>query len=110
MFILSIDNQYASDKVIFIMITFFMLGGFSSKRFKGMRPKDTERAERLIEKFGGRIESMYTVLGEKDLVLILSFPGVKQALKASDALSKMTGISFAAVPAIRVQAFDQLMA
>ncbi len=91
------------------MITFFMLGGYSSKRLKGKSPKSTEKAERLIEKFGGRIESMYTVLGEKDLVLILSFPGVEQALKASAALSNMTGISFATVPAIPVEEFDRLM-
>jgi uncharacterized protein with GYD domain len=53
---------------------------------------------------------MYSLLGEKDLVFILTFPGIEQAMKASVALSKMTGIAFTTYPAISVEEFDRLMA
>jgi uncharacterized protein with GYD domain len=52
---------------------------------------------------------MYSLLGEKDLVFILTFPGIEQAMKASVALSKMTGISFTTLPAVTVEEFDKMM-
>ncbi len=74
------------------MIIFFMLTGSSSERLKGIRPRNKRKAENLIRRFGGRIESMYTVLGKEDLLLISTFPGVEQAMKASAALKELTGI------------------
>ena len=53
---------------------------------------------------------MHALLGEKDLVFIVSLPGVEQAIQASVALSKMTGIAFTTAPAITVDDFDKLMA
>ena len=92
------------------MATFFMFGKYSSEAVKGMSPKRTKAAEEAIKKLGGKIESMYALLGERDLVVILSIPGVEQAMKASVALSKMTGISFTTLPALPVEEFDKLMA
>jgi uncharacterized protein with GYD domain len=43
-------------------------------------------------------------------VLIVTFPGIEQATKASIALSKMTKISFTTSPAIPVEDFDKIMA
>ena len=52
---------------------------------------------------------MYALLGEKDLVIILTFPGVEEAMKASVALSKLTGVSFTTSPAVTVEEFDKMM-
>ncbi len=92
------------------MATFLMFGKYSAEALKGMSPKRTKEAESLIKKFGGKMESMYALLGEKDLVLILTFPGVEQAMKASVALSKITGIAFTTSPAVTVEEFDKLIA
>jgi len=92
------------------MATFCMFGRYSSEALKGMSAKRTKESESLIKKFGGKVESMYALLGEKDLVFIVTFPGIEQAMKASVALSRMTGISFATLPAVTVEEFDKLMA
>jgi len=54
-------------------------------------------------------ESMYVLLGEKDLVFIVNFPEIEQAIKASVALSKLTGISFTTLPAVSVEEFDKMI-
>jgi len=91
------------------MTTFFMFGKYSSGSLKGMSAKRTEKTDSLIKKFGGEIESMYVLLGEKDLVFIVNFPGIEQAMKASVALSKLTGISFVTSPAVTVEEFDKMV-
>lgn len=92
------------------MATFFMFGRYSSvEALKGMSQKRTKEAENLVKKFGGKVESIYALLGEKDLVIISTFPGVENAMKASVALTKTTGISFTTVPAVPVEEFDKLM-
>jgi uncharacterized protein with GYD domain len=55
------------------------------------------------------VESIYALLGEKDLVFIVNFPGTEQAIKASVALSKATGIAFTTLPAVTVEEFDKLI-
>ena len=39
----------------------------------------------------------------------MALPGMKQALKASVALSKMTGIAFTTSPAVTLEVFDKLI-
>jgi uncharacterized protein with GYD domain len=56
------------------------------------------------------VKAMYSMLGEKDLLFILTFPRMEQAMKASVALSKTTGIAFTTCPAVSVEEFDRLMA
>jgi uncharacterized protein with GYD domain len=91
------------------MATFFMFGRYSSEAVKGMSAKRTKEAEGLIKKYGGKVEAMYALLGEKDLVFILTFPGIEQAMKASVALGKTTGISFTTSPAVTIEEFDKLV-
>jgi len=91
------------------MAMFFMFGRYSSEALKGISSKRTKEAVSLIKKFGGDVKSMYALLGEKDLVFILTFPGIEQAMKASIALSKLTGIAFTTLPAVTVEEFDKLM-
>ena len=91
------------------MAPFLMLGKYSSGAMKEMSAERTDRITDLIKKFNGEINSMYALLGEQDLVFIVNFPGVEQAMKASVALSKLTGISFATSPAVTVEDFDRLL-
>jgi uncharacterized protein with GYD domain len=92
------------------MSTFIMIGKYSSGALKEISAKRTEKANHLIEKCGGRIQSMYALLGGQDLMLIADFPGIKEAMKASVALSKLTSIGFVTSPAVTVEEFDKLMA
>lgn len=47
--------------------------------------------------------------GETDLLAIVEFPGVNEAIEASVALNKALGITFSTVPAIRLEDFDKLV-
>ena len=91
------------------MATFFMFGKYSSEGLKEMSAERTGKAVSLIKKFGGEVNSMYALLGEQDLVLIVDLPGVEQAMKASVALTKMTGVSFSSSPAVPVEDFDKMI-
>jgi len=92
------------------MATFFMFGKYSVEGVKGISSKRTEEAVSLLKKYKGEVKGMYALLGEKDLVFIVNFPGTEQAIKASVALNKLTGIGFTTYPAVTVEEFDKLMA
>jgi len=91
------------------MATFMMYGKYSLEALKGMSADRTDKGVSLIKKFGGEVKSMYALLGEKDLVFIVDFPDAGQAMKASVALCKATGIAFATSQAIPVEEFDKLI-
>jgi uncharacterized protein with GYD domain len=92
------------------MGTFLMFGKYSTEGLKGIRPERTEESVRLVKKFGGEVKAIYQLLGEVDVVGIVTFPNTKQAMKASVALARMTGISFTTSPAVTVEEFDKMMA
>ena len=91
------------------MDLFIMFGKYSAEAVKGISPQRTAKAVSLVKKLGGDIKAMYALLGEKDVLVILTLPGVQEAMKASLALSKLTGISFTTSPAITVEDFDKLV-
>jgi len=91
------------------MATFFMFGKYSLEAIKEMSTERTDKIVGLIKKLGGDVNSMYALLGEKDLVFIVSFPNVEQAIKASVALSKFTHISFTTSQAVTVAEFDKMI-
>ncbi|UCF65654.1 MAG: GYD domain-containing protein [bacterium] len=91
------------------MNTFVMFGKYTSEAVHKMSPDRTVQGLSLIKKFGGEIQAMYALLGEIDLIFVLTFPNIEQAMKASIALSKMTGISFTTSPAVSVGEFDKLI-
>ena len=91
------------------MATFFMFGKYTRKALKELSSDRTKKAEALIEKFGGKVHSMYALFGEKDLVFIVDLPSLQDAMKVSIALTKLTGILFSTSPAITVDEFDKLM-
>lgn len=91
------------------MATYLMLGKYSSESLKGASARRTDQAVGLIKDFGGKVQSIYATLGQNDLVLIIDFPGAEEAMKASIALNKLTGIAFTTSPAVTVEAFDRML-
>jgi hypothetical protein len=57
---------------------------------------------------GGKVVSMYALL-ERRICFHRDLPNMEQAMKASVALHKLTGISFSTSPAVTVEEFDRLM-
>jgi uncharacterized protein with GYD domain len=92
------------------MSIFMMFGKYSSEALKGISPERTNSAVKIIKKHGGKVISMYAVLGEHDLVLTLDFPDTETALAASVALNQLTGIAFTTSPVVNVEQFDKLIA
>ena len=45
------------------MTTFFMFGTYSSDAMKGVSVKRTEKAKALITGYGGKLRSVYALLG-----------------------------------------------
>lgn len=92
------------------MPIFMMFGKYSSEALKGISPERTDKTVEVIKKNGGKVISMYAVMGEHDLVLTLDFPDSEKALATSVALNKLTGISFTTSPIVEVEQFDKLIA
>ena len=92
------------------MTTYFLSGTYGADALRGISHKRTSDVSKMIEEMGGKVVSIYLLLGEKDLVIIADFPGLKEALKGSVSISKMTGISFTTSPAITAEEFDEFMA
>jgi uncharacterized protein with GYD domain len=91
------------------METYFLTGTYGAEAIKGISSKRTAEVTEMIENLGGKVISMYLLLGEKDLVIIAEFPGIKEAIKGSVGISKKTGISFSTNPAITAGEFDEFM-
>ena len=92
------------------MAKFFMYGKYTKEAIEGISADRTQKALDAIAKAGGKVNSMYALLGKYDIVLITDFPGVAEVMKASVALNKLTNISFTSFPAIAIEEFDKIMA
>jgi len=90
------------------MAKFLMLGKYSQEAIKGISGERTKKAVSTIEKAGGKVSSMYALLGNYDLALVVDLPGISEAMKASIALTDFTGVSFTTYPAITVEEFDKI--
>lgn len=91
------------------MAKFLMLGKYSAEAIKGITAERTKKVTETIEKAGGKVNSMYALLGNYDLAFVVDFPGMADVLKASVALTKLTGIGFTTSPAISVEEFDKII-
>jgi len=91
------------------MPIFLMFGKYTSEGVKGISSERTDKARDLIREKGGKVISMYAVMGEHDLVFTIDFPGADEAMAASVALYKLTGIHFTTSPVVDVEQFDKLM-
>ena len=85
-----------------------MYGKYSQAAMNGISPDRTKKALEAIARSGGKVDSMYALLGKYDIVLITDFPAVADVMKASIALDKLTGISFTSFPAITIEEFDKI--
>jgi uncharacterized protein with GYD domain len=92
------------------MDKFFMYGKYSQEAIGGMSAERTKKALDVIAMAGGKVNSMYALLGKYDIVLIADFPGVAEVMKASIALNKLTNISFTSFPAVTMEEFDKIKA
>jgi uncharacterized protein with GYD domain len=88
---------------------FIMTGKYSVDAVKKMSGERTVKANQIVQQCGGAIVGAYATLGEADMVLIVKFPGVAEAMKASVGLNKALGISFATRPALRIEDFDKFV-
>ena len=91
------------------MAKFLMMGKYSIEAMKEMSPQRTEKAVSVINKAGGKVDSMFALMGAFDLALIVEFPTISDAVRTSITLAKMTGIAFTTYPAITVDEFDKLI-
>jgi len=91
------------------MATFLMFGKYSVEAIKAISGERTDAAVDLIARYGGEVQAMYATLGPHDLVFVVDFPGTEEAMKASVAIGRMSGIAFATAPAVTVEKFDELM-
>lgn len=87
-----------------------MFGKYTAKAVEEISAERTEQAVGEIRKLGGEVKAMHVLLGEYDLIFCVALPGIDEAIKASVALSKLTGISFTTCPAVTVETFDRLIA
>jgi len=92
------------------MITCCMFGKYTTEALTRISADRTQQAVIHIEELGGKIRSMYALLGERDLLFIVDLPDINQAIKASVSLSNLLGIPFTTSPAVAVEEFDAMMA
>ena len=91
------------------MNTYVLLGKYSAKALKSASPERTKDANKLVEKLGGKIRSIHSLLGDIDLLMLADFPGNEEAMKAAVGLAKLTGIGFSTYPALSVDRFDKII-
>ena len=91
------------------MYPFLMLGNYTSPATQGISKARTKQVASLIKECGGEMQDIYGLLGAYDLAIIADFPDNETAIRTSLSLTKMTGITFSTMPAVRVEAFDNLV-
>jgi uncharacterized protein with GYD domain len=96
-------------KEVLQMSIFLMFGKYSSEATNDISSDRTEKSRKLIQKNGGKIISMFAVMGEHDLVFTIDFPDADKAIATSVALHKLTGIHFTTSPVVDVEQFDKLV-
>jgi len=91
------------------MATYLMFGKYSIDALAKISLARTKSANAFIGACGGVIKDAYALLGETDLVLVVEFPSIEKAMKASVSLAKQLGIAFKTEPAVSVEEFDKLI-
>ncbi len=88
---------------------YLMFGKYNPGSLQKISHERTEEASNLIQRNGGTLKSGYAMLGESDLLFIVDFPDTSNVLKTSVEMGNRFGISFTSMPAVTVDAFDQLV-
>jgi len=86
-----------------------MTGKYSSEAVKQISGERTTNAVEIIKQCGGKLVAAYATMGETDLVAIVEFSGISEAVKASVTLNRSMGISFSTVPVLPIDDFDKLV-
>ena len=86
-----------------------MLGKYSAESIREISRDRTEKTLNFIKQLGGKVISMYALLGGYDLLFIVDFPKLETAVKASLGLSNLTGIAFTTLPSVTVEDFDKMV-
>jgi uncharacterized protein with GYD domain len=86
-----------------------MFGKYTKESAREISAERTKRAVEVIKRLGGEVRSMYSLLGEHDLIFIVDLPDMKNALKVSVALNQLTGINFSTSPVVNVDEFDKMI-
>ena len=92
------------------MATYLMFGKYSIDTLSRISATRTKDANVIIGDCGGVLKATYVLFGETDLVLIVEFPSIEKAMKASVSLAKRLGIAFKTVPGFSAEEFDKLIA
>lgn len=87
---------------------FVMVGKYSAEAVRGITAERTQKVVGTLKDAGGKVHDMYALLGGNDLLFIVDFPSIQNAMKASLALTQLTGIGFSTSPAVSVEEFDKL--
>jgi uncharacterized protein with GYD domain len=90
------------------MTTYILFGKMSVNSVKDISSVRTMKATTIVEKCGGQIQAVYALLGGADVLAIIDFPGMNEAMKASLELTKLLGIAFTTSPAMTMIEFDKL--
>jgi uncharacterized protein with GYD domain len=90
------------------MTTYILFGKMSVNAVRDVSSERTKKATAIVEKCGGRIQAVYALLGTADVLAIMDFPGMNEAMKASIELTKLLGIAFSTSPAMTIGEFDKL--
>lgn len=91
------------------MKKFVMLGKYSLEAIKGISKNRTKKVVEIIKNNSGKVDSMYILLGNYDIIFMVEFADIEEAVKTSIEITKLTGISFMTLPAIEVEKFDKLV-
>lgn len=91
------------------MPTFFMFGRYSREALEKISAERTRKVDEALREMGGKVKGIYAMMGEYDVVIIVELPRMAEAMKASIALKRLTGISFFTAAAMPVEEFDMLL-
>ena len=91
------------------MALYMMFGKYTRTSVSEINSSRTKETVGVIEKANGQVVSMYAMLGNYDVVLIVNLPGNREAMEVSVGLSKVTGIQFTTGPIIPIDRFDEMI-
>jgi len=91
------------------MARYLMLGKYSQEAVKGISASRTKKAAEIIKKNHGKVNFMNVLIGSYDIGMLVDFPSNRELIKASIALTKLTGVGFTTFPAVSIDEFDKLV-
>ena len=91
-------------------MTFFMFGRYSPEATERLGQQWTALVQEEIRHLGGRVQEIYALLGEYDVVLVVELPHMAEAMQASLALKRRTGVAFFTSAAMSIEEFDRQIA